>query len=127
MDRDPANHLVQAELSRLLAVQDREQATREMLGAIRGLLKRGQVPSAARCALEAGALGLPLPLAARERLRLAGALETMGEAEAALALLKALIQETPEAPEDEMARLKLGQLLRERDPAPGKHCPGRVF
>jgi len=36
--------------------------------------------------------------------------------ETAITLLRSLTEETPEAPEDEMARLKLGQLLREREP-----------
>ena len=116
LDRDPGNSLVRIELAHLLAAQDREEAAREMLGAIRGLLKRNQAPQAARCVLEAEALGLTMSLTARERLRLAGALETMGETEAAIALLDTLVRETPDAPEDEMARLKLGQLLRERDP-----------
>ncbi|KAA6407131.1 MAG: hypothetical protein FRX48_09197 [Lasallia pustulata] len=46
---------------------------------------------------------------------LAGALEAMGEPDGAVVLLSALTEETPDAPEDEMARLKLGQLLRKRD------------
>ena len=86
-------------------------------GAVRELLKRGQPLLAARCVREASGLRLPLPLTARERLRLAGALEIEGDTEDAAALLLALIAETPDAPEDEMARLKLGQLLRASDPA----------
>ncbi len=117
LDRDPGNGPVRAELARLLSLQDRQEAEREMLGAVRDLLGRGQPVLAARCVREALALGLPLPLSARERLRLAGALEAMGEPDSAVVLLSALASETPDAPEDEMARLKLGQLLRERDPA----------
>ncbi len=117
LDRDPGNGTVRAELARLLVVQDRAEAQTEMLGAIHDLLKRGQPVLAARCVRDAAALGLPLPLSARERLRLAGALEAMGEPSDAVSLLESLISETPDAPEDEMARLKLGQLLRERDPA----------
>ena len=116
LDRDPSNGPVRAELARLLTLQDRQEAEREMLGAVRDLLGRGQPVLAARCVREALALGLPLPLTARERLRLAGALEAMGEPGGAVVLLSALAEETPDAPEDEMARLKLGQLLRERDP-----------
>jgi membrane associated rhomboid family serine protease len=115
LDRDPRNGVVRAELARLLVVQDRQEAETEMLGAVRDLLKRNQPLLAARCVRDAASLGLPLPLSARERLRLAGALETMGEPDGAVVLLSALISETPDAPEDEMARLKLGQLLRERD------------
>ena len=117
LDREPNNAAVRAELVPLLAMQDRQEAGQEMLGAVRQFLKRGETVSAARCAAEAQALGLALPLTARERLRLAGALETEGNADAAIGLLRALLSETPDAPEDEMARLKLGQLLRERDPA----------
>ena len=117
LNHDPANGTVRAELARLLAAQDRADAEREMLGAVRDLLKRGQPTLAARCVRDAAALGLPLPLPARERLRLAGALEAMGEPDGAVVLLSALIAETPDAPEDEMARLKLGQLLQARDPA----------
>ena len=117
LDRDPDNPLVRVELARLLAGPDREEARREMLSAVRLLLKRTETAAAARCAADAEALGLTLPLTARERLRLAGALETAGDANTAITLLRALLSETPDAPEEEMARLKLGQLLRERDPA----------
>ena len=79
-------------------------------------MKRGETSEAVRCAGEARALGLALALTPRERLRLGGAAESLGDAETALALLRALVRETPDAPEDEMARLKLGELLRTRDP-----------
>ncbi|MGI4790211.1 MAG: rhomboid family intramembrane serine protease [Janthinobacterium lividum] len=117
LDRDPNNGLVRLELAHLLAAPDEPEAVREMLGAVRVFLKRDQFPQAARCVGDAQALGLPLPLTPRERLRLAGTLEATGETDTAIALLNALLQETPDSPEDEMARLKLGQLLRERDPA----------
>ena len=117
LERDPDNGLVRAELATLLAAQDHDEAAREMLGALRELLRRNQPVLAARCVREASALKLPLALSARERLRLAGALEIQGDVEDAALLLAALISETPDAPEDEMARLKLGQMLRERDPA----------
>lgn len=117
LERDPDNGVVRAELAHLLAAQDHAEAAREMLGAVRELLRQNQPLLAARCVGEASVLGLPLPLTARERLRLAGALEIEGDIENAAALLSALLAETPDAPEDEMARLKLGQMLRERDPA----------
>ena len=116
LERDPDNGIVRAELAHLLAVQDRDEAAREMLGAVRELLKHNQPLPAAKCVREASALGLPLALTARERLRLAGALEIQGDVKDAAALLSALIAETPDAPEDEMARLKLGQMLKESDP-----------
>ncbi len=117
LERDPDNGPVRAELAGLLAAQDREEASREMLEAVRELLRRNQPVPAARCVREASALKLPLALSARERLRLAGALEIQGDVEDAARLLTALITETPDAPEDEMARLKLGQMLRDHDPA----------
>ena len=127
LDHDPENVPVRAELARLLAAsslpgperaaQDRQDAAREMAGAVRAALKQGRLPEAARCAGDARALGLPLPLTARERLRLAGASEGVGDVETAAGLLRALTEETPDAPEDEMARLKLARLLLGPDPA----------
>lgn len=126
LDRDPDNAPVRAELARLLAVhpgpdareteEARREAGLEMLGATRAFLKTNGLPQAARCAGEARALGLPLALTSRERLRLAGAAEETGDVETAIALLRALAEETPDAAEDEMARLKLGQLLLGREP-----------
>ena len=126
LDRDPDNAPVRAELARLLAAhpgadareteEARRDAGREMLGAVRAFLKGGESGEAARCAGEARALRLRLALTPRERLRLAGASEAAGDTATAVALLRALADETPDAPEDEMARLKLGQLLLGREP-----------
>ena len=123
LDHDPDNAPVRAELARLLAVHDsleprpdRRAAEAEMLGAVRAYVKQAQMPAAVRCAGEARALGLALALTPRERLRLAGASETAGDDETAIGLLQALILETPAAPEDEMARFKLGRLLQASDP-----------
>ena len=125
LDFDPDNGQVRAELARLLAVpleanretveNARLEAGLEMLAAVRALLKRGEMSEAVRCTGEARALGLILGLTPRERLRLGGAAENLGDTETALVLLRALVRETPDAPEDEMARLKLGELLRTRD------------
>lgn len=130
LDREPDNAPVRAEMACLLAAQvgtdvrqtedARLGAGLEMLGAIRTLLKTSRLPQAARCAGEARALGISLALAPRERLRLAGAAEEAGDAETAIALLRALAEETPDAAEDEMARLKLGQLLLGREPREAK-------
>jgi membrane associated rhomboid family serine protease len=130
LDRDPDNAPVRAELARLLAAhagadsksteEARLEARLEMLGALRAFLKKDEPTQAARCAGEARALGLTLPLTPRERLRLAGAAEGAGDVETAVTLLRALAEETPDAAEDEMARLKLGQLLLGRDPSESK-------
>ena len=119
LDRDPENAVVRAEMARLLAVgsdTDRVEARLEMLGATRGFLKQEDSPAAAKCAGDARALGLPLLLSPHERLRLAGAAEGTGDAETAITLLRAIMEETAGAPEDQMARLKLGQLLRRDHP-----------
>ncbi len=119
LDHDPDNAGVRAELSRLLAVSPehgRMEAGLEMLAATRGFLRQADKVSAARCAGEARALGLTVLLTPRERLRLAGAAESVGDYETAILLLRLVVEETPESPEDEMARFKLGQLLQGADP-----------
>ena len=130
LDHDLDNAPVRAEMARLLAAHQGTNAREveearlgaglEMLGAIRAFLRTNGLAQAARCAGEAQALGLALALTPRERLRLAGAAEEMGEAETAIALLRAITEETPTAVEDEMARLKLGQLLLGSDPLEAK-------
>ena len=127
LNHEPDNASIRAELARLLASspganvreteERRREASEEMLGAVHAFQKQNRVPESVRSAGEARALGLVLALTPRERLRLAGGAEGAGDIETALDLLRALIAETPDAPEDEMARLKLGQLLRERDPS----------
>ena len=115
LDRDSDNAVVRAEMARLLAIgsdTDRVEAGLEMLGATRGFLKQEDSPAAAKCAGDARALGLPLQLSPYERLHLASAAEGIGDAETAITLLRAIMEETADAPEDQMARLKLGQLLR---------------
>ena len=117
LNRAPNNLSIHIELARALAGQSedpeagRREAGQELLPAVRSYAKRHQWPDAVRLCAEAEALGLALPLTPRERLRLAGAAEEEGEADVAVALLRALLAETPDAPEDEMARLKLGPLL----------------
>ncbi len=117
LSRAPDNAVVRGELAALLARHgEAEGAAREMVQAVRESLRLGTV-EAVRLAGEAYALGLPLALTPRERLRLAGAADVAGDVPVAVWLLRALLAETPEAPEDEMARLKLGQLLQRREPA----------
>jgi len=130
LDHDPNNAPVRAELARLLAAhpggdmreteEGRRAASLEMLGAVRAFLKGGGLVEAARCTGEARALELSLALTPRERLRLAGAAEGAGDIGTAVALLRALAEETPDAAEDEMARLKLGQLLLGQEPLESK-------
>ena len=123
LDHDPANVPVHLELARALARNpddpegSRREAAQELLTAVRAHAKRHRWADAVRLCAEAAELRLPLPLSARERLRLAGAAEECGEPDVAIVLLRVLVAETPEAPEDEMARLKLGQLLLPSQPA----------
>ena len=103
LDRDLDNAPVRAEVARLLAAhsggsaQEAEEAqlgaSLEMLAAIRAFLRTNRLSQAARCAGEAQALGLPLALTPRERLRLAGAAEEAGDTKVAIALLYALTSE----------------------------------
>lgn len=123
LDHDPGNVPVRIELIRALVQQSpdteagRREAGQEVLAALRAAQKRHRWADAVRLLAEADALGLGLPLAARERLRLATAAEEASLPAVAVALLRALTAETPDAPEDEMARLKLGQLLLPTDKA----------
>ncbi len=118
LSRAPDNAAVRGELAALLARHGEEdEAARQMAQAVREALRRDTGETAVRQAREALRLGLPLALTPRERLRLAGAAEAAGDVPVALWLLRTLLAETPEAPEDEMARLKLGQLLQKREPA----------
>lgn len=70
-------------------------------------------------------LSLPLDIPARERLRIATAAQETGDRPTAVALLESLLADQASTPapvspvpsDDEIARLKLGQLLVDSDPA----------
>ena len=112
LERTPEDAAVRGELARALAQtpDGRTEAQAEMACAVRLYAGQERPADAVRLCRDARALGLSVPLSARERLRLAGAAE--GEnADTALWLYRALLRETPDAPEDEMARYKLGLLL----------------
>jgi membrane associated rhomboid family serine protease len=117
LDHDPDNAPVRVELARALAQSHpqgeagREEAAVEMLAAVRLFQKQSRLPEAVQACAEAQSLGLALPLPPRDRLRLSRTAEEAGASDTAARLLRALIEETPDAPEDEMARLRLGQLL----------------
>lgn len=117
LERDPDEPAVHAELARALAQRaqgrddDWDEAKSEMLLAVHLFHRRGDLSHAARCCADARALGLPLPLTPRERLRLGAAAAESSDPATGAALLRAVLRETPDAPEDEIARLKLGELL----------------
>jgi tetratricopeptide (TPR) repeat protein len=122
LEFEPDNASVHAELARALAQigsansDERQEAAAEMLSAIALHEQSQRFDEAARCYADAHALGIPLAISARERLRLATAAEEAGDAPTAAVLLRLLIAETPESHEDEMARLKLGHLLIATEP-----------
>lgn len=118
LERQPENAAVRFELACALAqtADGRPEAQNAIAQAIRLWQKQGAMSDAFRGCRDARALGLSLPLSARERLRLAGAAETE-DADTARWLYTTLLRETPDAPEDEMARFKLGRLLLREDPA----------
>ncbi|MGO8673529.1 MAG: rhomboid family intramembrane serine protease [Capsulimonadaceae bacterium] len=93
-----------------------DRAEQEMAGAIRRLLESRNASGAVAIGAHGLARGIPLRLNPRERLRLAGVAQDIGDTTTAVALLEALVHDTPEAAEDEIARLKLGQLLAPIDP-----------
>jgi len=122
LDHDPDNAAVRVELSRALAQEgeedSRQAAALEMLAAVRAWTKQDNLTEAARACAEARRLGLGLLLTPRERLRLASrAEEDDRDTDTAAWLLRAILVQTPDAPEAEMARLRLGRLLLPIDPA----------
>lgn len=117
LDHHPEDAGVRMELACALlqrqegGTQNRQDAALEALSAVRLFHKQGRLADAAEACGTARRLGLPLLLAARERLRLAGAAAERGDTETAVWLLRALLAQTPDAPEDEMARFRLAQYL----------------
>lgn len=126
LDHHPDDAGVRVELARALAQrqgggeQDREEAALELLSAVRLFQKQERLGDAAQACRDARTLGLTLLLSSRERLRLAGAADERGDPDTAVWLLRALVAQTPHAPEDEMARLRLAQTLLPNDPAEAK-------
>lgn len=126
LDHHPDDAHVRVELARALAQrhengeQDREEAALELLSAVRLFQKQERLADAAHACRDARALGLTLLLSSRERLRLGGAANEGGDPDTAVWLLRALVAQTPDAPEAEMARLRLAQLLLPIDPAEAK-------
>jgi hypothetical protein len=116
LDHEPQNVMARIELARTLAESSPEEGEIELLLGFRLAQKADHWPDAVRLYAEAETLGIPLLLSPRERLRLATAAKEDGQAALAISLLRLLIHETPHAPEDEMARLRLGQWLSESAP-----------
>ncbi len=126
LDLNPQDASVRIELARALAQRagqnahghdrDRNEAITQITTGVRQLSRQDDLVGALRGIVLAHALDLPLVLSARERLRLGSAAISQGDGDTAADLLRAIVTETPDAPEDEMARLKLGQLLQRTQP-----------
>jgi membrane associated rhomboid family serine protease len=116
---DPRNASVRVELASALAAAGRAdgnpamlaEAEAEMLTAVRDLYAASNLVGAVRACAGAARAGVTLRLTPRERLRLAGAARDTGNDAVALLLLNAIIADSPDSAEDEMARLKLAQML----------------
>jgi membrane associated rhomboid family serine protease len=127
LETDPGNAEIRAELARTLiqlagqsasgGSNDRAEAAREMAAAIRAQAAAGRIKEAVELYAEAGGLNLSIGLAPRDLLRLANAAQEAGDSDSAAFILEDLLGDTPDAPEGEMARLKLGQILLKQDPS----------
>jgi len=119
LEHDSHNAAVRAELARALAqggsAEGREEAELEMTRAVRRRLKQDTVPEAVAACADARRLGLTLLLSPRECLRLGGEAEDLSDLETAVWLLRMVLSQAPDTPEDEMARFKLGRILLRTD------------
>jgi membrane associated rhomboid family serine protease len=127
LNRDPNNVAVHAEFARTLLFESdnvsentRREASEEMLTAIRLCHQQGRLDEAVHLCSDVRAWQLPLALSSREHLRLGSAAQDQGDNETAIFLLRSLVQERPNSPEDEIARYKLIQLLLKHQPADAK-------
>lgn len=120
LDHDPNNADVRVEFARALAQEGgeegRQAAALEMLAAVRRWAAQERIPDAVRACAEARRLDLAVPLTPRERLRLGNAADEHADPATAVWLLRPVLEYPSPAPEDEMARLKLGRLLLATDP-----------
>jgi len=119
LEHDPHNASVRAELARALAqgggAEGRVEAEAEMTAAIRRWLKQDTLPQAVAACADARRLGFTLALSPRELLRLGGEAEDLSDLDTAVWLLRMVLSHMPDAPEDEMARFKLGRILLRTD------------
>ena len=119
LEHDPHNAAVRVELARALAqggnAQGRDEAGAEMTRAVRRALKEDSVPQAVAACADACHLGLALALTPRECLRLGGEAEDLSDPATAVWLLRMVLSQAPDTPEDEIARFKLGRILLRTD------------
>jgi pentatricopeptide repeat protein len=94
-----------------------EEAVSENRMVVRAYLDRNRPAEAFQCYREAERNGIRLNPPPGERLRLARAAEDQGDLVSAEKLLRSVIREYPNSPEDEISRLRLGQLILGPRPA----------
>lgn len=116
LTREPTNLPVRFEMVRLLASFAPEEACEALRAGLHLVQAAERWPEAIQICAEADALNLALALPSRDCLRLAAAAEEAGHGTVTVSLLRRLLADSPEAPEGEMARLRLGQRLMETDP-----------
>jgi len=114
----PGDWRVKLELALALRGSGTPGARRESMAIVSNIVKQKLAAGSDGLSVYAEALRLDLTvdLSSRERLRLAGLAQDAGHADLARGLLGAIVKDTADAPEAEMALLKLGQLLLRSDP-----------
>jgi len=114
----PGDWRVKLELALALRGSGTPGARRESVAIVSNIVKQKLAAGSDGLSVYAEALRLDLTvdLSSRERLRLAGLAQDAGHADLARGLLGAIVKDTADAPEAEMALLKLGQLLLRSDP-----------
>ncbi len=124
LEFEPRNVEVRLELTRALAGLSKvygsstalTQAATEIATSFREYYSKDNLAGAMDVWTTAKSEGVPLSLTPRERLRLAGAAQEAGDKLSAIELLDSLLADDHDDAEDEIARLKLGQLLATVDP-----------
>jgi membrane associated rhomboid family serine protease len=124
---DPGNIAVRTEYAGILVREVAEHggarsadyvfAQQECRGVVRALLDRNRLAEAYACFDNARKNGVMLNTLPEERLKLARAAEDAGNAQTGRLLLRSIIWEYPGSLEEEVARLRLGQMLVTTAPA----------
>lgn len=124
---DPGNIAVRSEYADVLVREVGEHggrhsadyafAQQECRSVVRALLDRNHASEAYACYANAQKNGVVLNPLPEERMKLARAAEDIGDVDAGRSLLRSVIRDYPNSVEDEVARLRLGQMLIPTAPA----------
>jgi len=124
---DPHNIAVRSEYAAVLVREVGEHggirsadyvfAQQECRSVVRALLDRNRLPEAYSCYANAQKSGVTLNPLPEESLKLARAAEDAGDPEAGRMLLRSVIRDYPGSVEEEVARLRLGQMLIATSPS----------